>query len=369
MSDYLNKRVSTTRDSFNIQDKPPLLDFIEEEDSLYMEGIRNFVIETANTYAEQHITEANNKKNMIIQEVLTEYPHLKRSVEAIKIGYGHTREKIIIEAFTEQAKHSEEAKKKLLEASKKPLSKTTEQEKESLSKAIADVTHENALQLGHYMAYRRVVLNLLDQYLRLQEETGDFPLEEQLHQIICPMKESHETISAHEHNLWILDERLMLLKEFYSDKSMSASKKGKGKKEADLIWEKPIVLAQSKYASKLSNVAIVELKRPNRKLKNTDELQEVITKYVSNLSEGELDLQGEKVGKEDRITYAYTVLTMFPETQKQLSSLMSYVPSCDKSAYRKDYPDFNCIHYVIDWSRLLQDAKDRHEFFFRQLTP
>jgi hypothetical protein len=365
MSDYLNERVSTTRDSFNIQNKRPLIEL--EEEALYMEDIRNFAIETANTYAEEHIKEANIKKDTLIQGVINEYPHLKRSVEALKIRYGHTREKIIIEAVTEQAKYSEEAKKKLLNASQKPFLKTTAQEKESLSKAIADVTHENSLQLGHYMAYRRVVLDLLDRYLQYQGDNEQFPLEECLHQIICPMRENHETLTSHEHNLWILDDRLMLLKEFYSDYSLSKAGKANSRREADILFEKPIVVAESKSANTLNNVAVVEFKRPGREIVKGDELKEVITKYVDPLQNGKYAHKGQNLGKADRITHAYTVITLTDATRNTLENYEGYKPSCNKDAYSRSYEGFNCLHYVLDWSRLIQDAKDRHEFFFRQL--
>jgi hypothetical protein len=50
-----------------------------------------------------------------------------------------------------------------------------------------------------------------------------------------------------------------------------------------------------------------------------------------------------------------------------LENYEGYKPSCNKDAYSRSYEGFNCLHYVLDWSRLIQDAKDRHEFFFRQL--
>lgn len=368
ISDYLNERVSTTRDSFKILEKRPSLEL--EPEALYMEEIKNHIIEIANAYAQQHIEEANNKKNTVIQEVIQEYPHLAKSVETLnpKIGYGHTKEKIIIEAVTEQARHAEQVKKQLLEAAQKPLSKATDAEKENLAKTIAEVTHENSLQLGHYMAYRKVVLDLLDKYLQYQDDTGTFPLEEHLHQIICPMRESHETLTSHEHNLWLLDDRLMLLKEFYSDCSLASAGKADSRKEADILFEKPLVVAESKSANTLNNVAVVEFKRPGREITKGDELKEVITKYVDPLQNGKYTHKGQQLKKADRITHAYTVLTLTDGTRNTLENYEGYKPSCNRDAFSRPYEGFNCIHYVVDWARLIQDAKDRHEFFFQKLN-
>lgn len=82
----MNERVSTTRDSFKILEKRPSLEL--EPEALYMEEIKNHIIEIANAYAQQHIEEANNKKNTVIQEVIQEYPHLAKSVETLNLKSG-----------------------------------------------------------------------------------------------------------------------------------------------------------------------------------------------------------------------------------------------------------------------------------------
>lgn len=362
-SPYLDDNVNTTRDDFTFHKESTALDIDLEGPSL--EAIKRMVTDYANTFAEKYIASAKEGKNRNIATVIQDYPHLQSIMPKIQntIAYSDTSEKIALKGLKYQVEVAQEARTTIKTWSGKPLSKLDENQKQQLDKAMADITHENALQFGYYIAYRKVVLDLLDRCLKQTDFKG-YDKENMLHQIICPMGQSHETLQSMEHNLWLLDERL-IGKNFYSDMNLKKSKSLDSRKEPDLLLEKTIVLAENTSSRKLLHVSVVEFKRPNVQLTEL-EIKQIFSKYIDPLGEKTYSLNGQNYGKDDQIVYGYTILTIDESIEKILIR-DGYHPCADRDSYYRYYEARQCLHYVIDWNRFLADAQARNEFFFKQL--
>ena len=94
---------------------------------------------------------------------------------------------------------------------------------EAIRRAADDVRAEEQRQLTEYVLRRKIVLDVLDVLIRRVRETesgrDDHHLESTLHQFICPMKlrgDDPSRIERSDHDLWIIDERLVFAKYFAS---------------------------------------------------------------------------------------------------------------------------------------------------------
>jgi hypothetical protein len=81
------------------------------------------------------------------------------------------------------------------------------------------VRAEEQRQLTEYVLRRKIVLDVLDVLIRRVRETesgrDDHHLGSTLHQFICPMKlrgDDPSRIERSDHDLWIIDERLVFAK-------------------------------------------------------------------------------------------------------------------------------------------------------------
>lgn len=94
---------------------------------------------------------------------------------------------------------------------------------EDLHKLISKVTEAGKNDLAHYVCNRRIVLKLLQQLLRRRDD-GKAELEKELHNLIFPMGGDSSTTDYSEHNLWLLDERLVFSEYIASDRKISTKR-------------------------------------------------------------------------------------------------------------------------------------------------
>lgn len=93
---------------------------------------------------------------------------------------------------------------------------------EQVSKIFQEVTETAKNDLIHYVCNRKRVLDLFDA-LRARKENGRPYLEADIHNLIYPMRRTSSDTSYDEHNLWLLDERLVFSQYIASDKVISST--------------------------------------------------------------------------------------------------------------------------------------------------
>jgi hypothetical protein len=127
-----------------------------------------------------------------------------------------------------------------------------------------EVTAISRVSLSEYIIRRKVILDLLEGALQLQED-GSYANESRIHTIICPMKYTSNEISFEEMNLWLIDERLAYHNYLASDKQMRQIPVI----ESDALDRMDIAvfdeaLSFSDKDNPFSSITIIEFKKPNR---------------------------------------------------------------------------------------------------------
>ena len=104
-----------------------------------------------------------------------------------------------------------------------PGTDTLEKYKEQMEGFLAKFEDLDQTALAQHVIHRRIVLNLLDQALSRDDDTGRYQLEAVVHRLIHPMRKGSEEVEFEEQNLWVLDERLTYHDFLESDKELRAS--------------------------------------------------------------------------------------------------------------------------------------------------
>ena len=137
-----------------------------------------------------------------------------------------------------------------------------------LDEYLAKVTDINQSDLAAYVARRRVILEVLEKLIRSNDE-GKYCREDQIHNLLIPMRKDSNEIGTDASNLWIIDERLAFHDYLASDKTFHSMPitDSKSTKEPDIIATRlagSAVLAAERQTVPLSSIVVVEIKRPMR---------------------------------------------------------------------------------------------------------
>ncbi len=152
------------------------------------------------------------------------------------------------------------------------------------------IEQENDLgkaKLAQYIAHRKIILTLLSNSLERGED-GKYSLEESVHGLIFPLRQTSDDIDYEKHNLWIIDEKLAYHKYLASDLPLNQL----GLVELDSLERPDLIIFDSHFAlvddsTPFSSVVIVEFKRPLRKNYPKDENPiEQVCGYIEKIQGG-----------------------------------------------------------------------------------
>lgn len=223
------------------------------------------------------------------------------------------------------------------------------------------VSSTNQSNLVKYMVFRRYVLKLLSQKLRLNRD-GKYPLEKELHDLIFPRGTTLEDGMGH--NLWVLDEHLNFASFASSDKAM----KGTDLRPDILAFQTPVAYREINKAH--SPINIFEFKRPGshafindkkdplRKVR--DYARSIKRKEVTASDGGELDIE------EHTPFHAYIVADVDSKVEEWLDS-EGFTPLPAGYGWFYDHNNMNLHVEYITWKKLLESAYGRHRKFFELL--
>ena len=199
----------------------------------------------------------------------------------------------------EEFRHSKKRREALSKLSERDYSDRDEY-KELLQSYLNISAGEGESKLGQYIAHRKVIIDLLQQYLDWNEENDSYEEEEVLHNLIYTMGGDHSTINYDYHNLWLLDDRLTFHKYIYSDKQIKSHAPVEGisecRKETDIaIYDTAFHYAEKDGYEEVKSVVIFELKRPNRNVSFFD-FQKQMLEQIRGIESGSIkDYRGRNV--------------------------------------------------------------------------
>ena len=361
IGDYLNQTVSHERETFNFDKNIPdpfyPISQIEIENEV-AENIKKIFVNDVHKRFER---KKQNYLNYAQDEAPWHIPYIKE-IDFTNLPYKVSNDKM--ETELQKAKFSKELESK---AEIKKLIESDDGDYDELfNKLSSKITNIGKSDLARYVSNRKVILQLLDLTLKRRED-GKGELEKEIHNLIYPMGKTSQDTKYEDHNLWLIDERLVFSEYIASDKKMSA-KKAPG--EPDLvIFDKRKAFRSGE--NELSNpLTIIEFKRPKREDYRLEEDPiRQIGAYLKEIRAGNYETPDtiEKIKvNENTPVYGYIICDITPKI-KEFAADHQLTLSPDQDGYFGYHKGYNMYIEVISFSKLRKDASLRNKIFFKQL--
>lgn len=364
---YLDENVSTERDSF---------EFSKENDALHdlsqNEIEREAAIVAKTCFIESMDNRFKEKKQKVIDYVNEIAPWHKTLIDDIDLEnmpMGISEEEL--EMRFQKTKFEKEQKTRI--ALKEIISKQDGNEdnpetiEEQVREILQAVSETGKNDLAHYVCTRKKVLDLFDN-LRKRTEAGKAHLECEVHNLIFPMVSNDRQTEYNNHNLWLLDERLVFTQYIASDKVISKVEH----EEPDLaIFFKERMFYRNGDNVITSPVTIFEFKRPKRT--NYPDEENPITqacRYAKKILEGKYEmpegLEPIKIDQHCTPVYIYIVCDIVSKI-KEFADNASLTLSPDGEGYFGYIKAYNAYVEIMSYRKLVDDAKMRNKIFFKKL--
>jgi Histidine kinase-, DNA gyrase B-, and HSP90-like ATPase len=359
---YLNDHVSLERGEFN---------FHKENDVVF--GISKNQIEekaaelTKLAVLEEVSSRQEKKKIQIDSYVEDEAPWHKAIYKTIDItNFPMNASKIEIETLLQKEKYRIEIQIKT-EVSKLLADVTTDDISQNVSTLASKIIESSRNDLTHYIAMRRIVLDLFKKSLEIKED-GKYHSETTVHDIIFPTKKDSINTSYEDHNLWIIDERLNFCSYLSSELPLNG---GRTQRTDIIAFNKPVAFRGENDSS--NPVTIFEFKKPGRDdfanpSSKEDPIQQII-RYVNSIRDGEYKTpEGRKINVAVTTQfYGYVICELTPKVEKWLERDKNFTSMPDRKGWFQWFGNINLYIEVLSWDKLLHDADMRNKVFFHKL--
>lgn len=360
LGNYLNEHVSLERGAFDFGKKDNLLYPFSQED-IEREAAKN----TKEVFPEEINSRQKKKKQVIDEYVEKDAPWHKAYVDDLDLSavpYNINEEGI--ELALQQAKYRKER------SAKTQIRRVLEGEDDDLQRKmdalIMEITEIGKSDLAHYVCNRKVVLDFLKKILERNDD-GSAKYEKDVHNVIFPMgKDSTDTIYT-DHNLWILDERLVFSQYIASDKKIA---KQTSPTEPDLVifdQKRSFRNGDNEFSNPLT---IFEFKRPKRieYAKNEDPVVQ-IGEYLEEIRNGKYEtpkgVEKVKVNNNTPV-YGYIVCDITDKI-KDFAKIQQLTISPDEEGYFGYHNGYKMYIEIISFKKLLKDADLRNRIFFEKV--
>ncbi len=165
--------------------------------------------------------------------------------------------------------------------------------------------------------------------------TERYSLEENIHQIIFPIRSDSYDVLFEQQNLWIIDEKLTFHRYLASDTRLDKQEthEGTDRQRPDLvIWNNPFSLSEEDSVASLNSVTIVEFKQPGKE-DYSDAKNPVaqVYNYVDRIRAGKAKSHAGRVltVRENTPFYAYILCDLFPHLCRKLIHWQRYKRAVD----------------------------------------
>jgi len=232
------------------------------------------------------------------------------------------------------------------------------------------VSDLNKADLARYVCHRRVVLDFLQEQLGTGGN-GKYRTEDLIHRIIFPMRKTSGEVPFDDHNLWVVDERLVYHSFLASDKPLRTNPQVsiESRKEPDLVVFDKACAFGTGDDPPYSAITIVEFKRPMRTgYTTTDNPFVQVRQYVTDIRDGTArnpDGRPIPVGKD--IPFLCYVIADLTPTLEQQAYDFELMPTPDRQGFFGYKRQYNAYVEVISYDKMVSDAKKRNAAFFRKL--
>lgn len=228
--------------------------------------------------------------------------------------------------------------------------------------------------LAHYIGHRKIILEFLQRAIEIPAEAAKYPLEEVVHKLVFPMQSTSADIPYHEQNLWMIDERLTYHTLIASDKQLRSLSilRSKSAQRGDIvIFDEKILFADvDPQEHPISSITTIEFKRPGRDdYSATDNPLEQAFQLVEEIRASKFHIKGRPVTVSNKEIPAsvYCICDLTPTIRKVLKMYDAF-QTPDGQGYYGFHRGYSAYYEVIDYNKMLRDAKKRNRVFFEKLN-
>lgn len=366
IGDFLDENVTVERDGFTIsKDEGDLVSSVSEK---AIEREAAYVVK--NTFFEEMSRRFIEKKQRVEDYVTNKAPWnrtLMSDIDLESMAMGISEQEM--EMRFQKAKFEKEQQIwiELKEIEARQDEEPEEDFDNQVSELVGKISNSSKNDLVHYVCTRKKVIDLFD-LLRKRKDDGSASLERDIHNLIYPMGNNSLNTEYEEHNLWLLDERLVFSTFTASDQS-NFTDNNEAPDLAVFFDNKSMYRQGDNIAT--SPVCIVEFKRPKRTQYGDGEnpiLQ--ACHYARKILDGKYEMpdgiEPIKVDKTSTPIYVYVVCDIVPKI-RQCADDTSLVLSPDGERYFGYLKSYNAYVEVMSYRSLLETAKMRNAIFFKKL--
>lgn len=231
---------------------------------------------------------------------------------------------------------------------------------------ISDI---NKSDLARYVSHRRAVLDFLRQQLTPTPD-GTYRREDRIHRIIFPPRKTSNEVAFEEHNLWLLDEKLVYHAFLASDKPLNETPglSTDNRDRPDLVVFDKVCAFTPGSELPFSAITIVEFKRPMRSATPDDNPFVQVRKYVTAIRDGKArtsDGRDIPVGKD--IPFFCYVVADITQTLEQQAYDFELTKTPDGQGFFGYKRQYNAYVELISYTKMVDDARRRNAAFFDKL--
>ena len=361
ISPYLDDNVSLERSGF---------EFLMENDLHHGIGqaeIERHAARIAGDAVKGEITSRQERKRRrVLRYVDDEAPWHKAiagSVDISTLSYSASAEEIETHLQTSKIIQEREIKKDVEDL----LSDASSMDGTRVSLIVSKISDASKNDLVHYIANRREIIQIFKRSLQVGN-TGKYPDEGVVHDIIFPRRGDSDSTPYQDHNLWILDERLNFSSYISSDLALGDDQKDR----PDLLVYDQRVDFRGK--NETSNpIVVFEFKRPQRSdfvnQSSRDDPVRQIVRYVNAIRHGKIKTpEGRDIKVADNTPfYGYIVCDLTTEVTHWLELEQNFTPMPDRMGWFQWRDKINLYLEVVSWDKILKDVGLRNKVFFKKL--
>lgn len=233
----------------------------------------------------------------------------------------------------------------------------------------------NKSDLARYVCHRKAVLDFLQKQIEIQQD-GKYSKENVIHNTIFPMGKTSDEILIDDHNLWLLDERLVYHTFLASDKPLNSVEviECDSRKEPDLLvantYDKACAFSDSDPLS-ISSIVLVEFKKPMRSnYTDSDNPIKQLMNYIDDINSGKAKTtKGRYISVSSKpIPYYCFIVGDIDTTLRKFASQYNFFNTPDGQGFFGFNTNYNAYFEIVSYDKMIGDANKRNRILFDKLN-
>lgn len=364
--DYLDRHVNLSRTSFDL---PATSGLYDKDTPVGLDTIVADVVRAAKAYLQVYIERVGKRKlEKVMNYVSKKNPALRAAVkycpeamDDIDVDDDESKIDEVLYGYKGRAEFKMRAKGEALLKKRDVDNDKAESRAQELAIQMDDFQKDS---LAEYVLFRRIIIDLFKQRISAAND-GGVEKEAVVHDIFFPRRLESGAVDYDKHNLWLLDDRLAFHSEAASDLPIGKHRK-KGEEDRPDILLFSEVSPDSAIAR---SVSIIEFKRPLRRNYEESPISQMLRMVRDVRAQG-----GRKFvnGRELRVREDYTQFYcygLFDMTDpiRRFASDSDYAMLPDGLGYYNFHKGAKASVYLIDYDKIVEDARKRNYAFFKSL--